>query len=188
MSAVRDRGTRALLDLRDENPDAQAVLRQVVKDQIMEILANLRDAPPSDEPPSFSQLVQDAFDGVIDSDQVSYVDRVRFKAVASEVAEEAVAELLEKARDSREPVRLPTRERNPSSLNPVQTEQLLSLDRALKDLATLDPRLRSMAIWHYYGGLDEVELAQYLRVSEASVRRDLIKARGLIYKGFRQPS
>ena len=184
----KQEATQALIDLTNGRPEAQDKLRVIIDGQVRMMLDQLREVPPSSGPPSFSQLVHEVLEALVDTELVNDLDQIRFRALTSEVAEEAVAGLLREAKAARKAVTLPTRGRTPSSLSPVQTEQLLSLERALQDLAELDPRLRRLAIWHYYGGLSERELADYLEVSETSIRRDLIKARGLIYRGFRRPS
>lgn len=54
---------------------------------------------------------------------------------------------------------------------------LLDLDRALSELAALDPRKARAIELSYFGGLADAELAQALEVSEATVKRDLRTAR-----------
>lgn len=185
----RAEGTAALLAARGGEERAVRALRQLAEREVLSIVDGVGDAGTEASPPSFAALVQQAYDALVDDRQVTTADRLRFKAITAEVAEAAVAELLRKAREARaRPVGLPTLGGGPTTLTPEQTDQLLALDHALQGLATLDPRLRSLTVWHYYGGLSEEELASFLDVSEAAVRRDLIKARGLIYRGFRAPS
>lgn len=57
-------------------------------------------------------------------------------------------------------------------------EQLVSLDEALGTLAAVAPRLAQVVECRYFGGLTEAETAQALAVTERTVRRDWVKARG----------
>ena len=66
---------------------------------------------------------------------------------------------------------------------PVQTsrlEQLLILDQALTDLGKLDERLAQVVEMRYFGGLSELEIADVLKVTERTVRRDWRKARAFM--------
>ena len=67
---------------------------------------------------------------------------------------------------------------------PVQTsrlEQLLILDQALTDLGKLDERLAQVVEMRYFGGLSELEIADVLKVTERTVRRDWRKARAFLF-------
>jgi RNA polymerase sigma factor (TIGR02999 family) len=57
-------------------------------------------------------------------------------------------------------------------------EELLTLDNALKEL---DPRQRRVVECRFFGGLEELEIAVALDVSERTVRRDWVKARAWLY-------
>lgn len=60
-------------------------------------------------------------------------------------------------------------------------EQLLVLDQALNDLARLDERLAQVVEMRYFGGLGEQEIADVLKVTERTVRRDWRKARAFLF-------
>ncbi|WP_296282851.1 ECF-type sigma factor [Pseudoxanthomonas sp.] len=60
-------------------------------------------------------------------------------------------------------------------------EQLLILDQALNDLAKLDARLAQVVEMRYFGGLSELEIADVLKVTERTVRRDWRKARAFLF-------
>ena len=54
---------------------------------------------------------------------------------------------------------------------------LVALDDALKDLASFAPRQADVVQLSYFGGLNQDEIAAALRISPATVRRDLRAAR-----------
>ena len=56
-------------------------------------------------------------------------------------------------------------------------EETLDLDVALSRLATVDERLAQVVELRYFAGLSELEIAELLKRSERSVRRDWKKAR-----------
>ena len=61
-----------------------------------------------------------------------------------------------------------------------QAESLVDLDEALTRLAAVDPRLARVVELRYFGGLSEEEAAEVLGVTSRTVRRDWVKARGLL--------
>jgi RNA polymerase sigma factor (TIGR02999 family) len=61
-------------------------------------------------------------------------------------------------------------------------DDLLALDAALDRLGTLEPRLRSVVEFRYFGGLTERETAEVLGVTERTVQRDWVKARAWLHK------
>jgi len=65
-----------------------------------------------------------------------------------------------------------------------QAESLLELHEALDQLAILDERLARVVECRFFGGMTEQETAEALRVNERTVRRDWVKARGLLYQAL----
>ncbi|MCC7055646.1 MAG: sigma-70 family RNA polymerase sigma factor [Gemmatimonadaceae bacterium] len=61
---------------------------------------------------------------------------------------------------------------------PTTDERLLALDEALTTLATIEPRLARVIECRFFLGMTETEAAAALGVTDRTVRRDWIKARG----------
>jgi RNA polymerase sigma factor (TIGR02999 family) len=59
-------------------------------------------------------------------------------------------------------------------------DEPLEVDRALRDLAALEPRLSQVVEMRYFGGFTETEIGEALGVTERTVRRDWEKARLLL--------
>jgi len=62
---------------------------------------------------------------------------------------------------------------------------VLEIDDALERLATHSPRLAEIVELHYFGGLTYQELSETLKISEATVDRDLRLAKACILKEIR---
>jgi len=62
-----------------------------------------------------------------------------------------------------------------------QAESLLELHEALEHLARIDQRLARVVECRFFGGMTEQETAEALHIGVRTVRRDWIKARGLLY-------
>ena len=67
-------------------------------------------------------------------------------------------------------------------------EELLALDRALDELAQIEPRQAVMVESRFFGGLDTRETATLLEVSEATILRDWRAARAWLSHQLRQAS
>jgi RNA polymerase sigma factor (TIGR02999 family) len=65
-----------------------------------------------------------------------------------------------------------------------QAESLLELHEALDHLARLDERLARVVECRFFGGMTEQETADALRIAVRTVRRDWIKARGLLVQAL----
>jgi RNA polymerase sigma factor (TIGR02999 family) len=63
----------------------------------------------------------------------------------------------------------------------LRDDGLLALDEALTRLGQLSPRLAHVVECRYFGGLTEAETATALGVTERTVRRDWVKARGWLH-------
>ena len=58
--------------------------------------------------------------------------------------------------------------------------RLLSINQALENLEELNPRLAQIAVWRYFGGLTDNEIARYLGVTTRTVAREWKKARAFL--------
>jgi RNA polymerase sigma factor (TIGR02999 family) len=67
-------------------------------------------------------------------------------------------------------------------------QQVLALDAALEELARFSPRQALMVESRFFGGLDMVETAALLEVSEATVLRDWRLAKAWLARELREPS
>lgn len=63
---------------------------------------------------------------------------------------------------------------------PQAAREILELDEALRELAKVDPRLAQVVEMRYFGGLEDMEIAQALGLSRRTVSRDWEKARLLL--------
>jgi RNA polymerase sigma factor (TIGR02999 family) len=66
-----------------------------------------------------------------------------------------------------------------------RSELLLDIDEALSELASVDERLARVVECRFFGGMTDQETATALGVTERTVRRDWVKARGLLYDALR---
>jgi RNA polymerase sigma factor (TIGR02999 family) len=71
-------------------------------------------------------------------------------------------------------------------LSPEPTRAILDLNEALERLATLDARKAQVVELKYFGGLKQDEIAEVLKVSTVTVRRDWTFSRAWLYAELRK--
>jgi RNA polymerase sigma factor (sigma-70 family) len=83
-------------------------------------------------------------------------------------------------RDGGDPNALP----DPSTLSAGESE-IMRVDQALRELASISERLVKVVEMRYFGGMNETEIAEALSLTERTVRRDWEKARLLLAKALK---
>jgi RNA polymerase sigma factor (TIGR02999 family) len=131
-------------------------------------------------------LVHEAYLRLADADGVPWRDRPHFLALAGVamryiLVDQARARCAEKRGGGRRAVTLD----DEGIAVDEQAESLLALDEALTQLAATDPRLARVVECRFFGGLSEEETADALGVTDRTVRRDWVKARGLLHRALR---
>src|SRR6266699_1166601 len=66
-------------------------------------------------------------------------------------------------------------------ISPEQTTEILDVHEALERLATLDSRKAHVVELKYFGGLNNDEIAEVLKISTVTVRRDWVFAKAWLY-------
>jgi RNA polymerase sigma factor (TIGR02999 family) len=133
---------------------------------------------------STTELVHEAYLRLVDQDRVQWIDRAHFLAVAARamrriLVDHARRRLAGKRGGALRPVSL---DEVASLGTDDRAEILLTLDEALSRLAALDPRLEQVVECRFFGGLTEAEAAAALGVTDRTVRRDWVKAKGWLYR------
>ena len=73
-------------------------------------------------------------------------------------------------------------------ISPEQTGAILDLNDALERLAMLDSRTAHVVELRFFGGLNQDEVAEVLKISPVTVRRDWVFARAWLYKELHTPA
>src|SRR6266498_3507140 len=66
-------------------------------------------------------------------------------------------------------------------ISPEQTTEILDVHEALERLSTLDSRKAHVVELKYFGGLKHDEIAEVLKISTVTVRRDWVFAKAWLY-------
>jgi RNA polymerase sigma factor (TIGR02999 family) len=137
-----------------------------------------------------SDLVHEAYLRLVDQTRVQWNDRAHFFAVAAHVMRRVLVDharrnhAARRGGPSRRAISLEELESaNRSGLTANQRDDILvAMDEALERLAALDPRQARVVECRFFGGMTEPEIAAVLGLTERTVARDWVKARGWLYQ------
>jgi RNA polymerase sigma factor (TIGR02999 family) len=130
-----------------------------------------------------SALVNEAYLRLIDWKDVHWQNRAHFFGVAAQLMRRILVDFARTRRYAKRGGGA-----RPLSLDDtviVSNERgadLVALDEALTSLASLDPRQSKVVELRFFGGLSIEEVAEVLKVSPATVRRDWSLARAWLHK------
>jgi len=136
-------------------------------------------------------LVNEAYLRLIDSSQVQWQNRAHFFAVSAQLMRRILVDFarsrksLKRGAEARRITLDDTLE-----VSSERGADLVALDDALNTLAAMNPRQSQIVELRYFGGLSEEEIAEALKISTRTVRRDWNLARAWLYRelSFQPPA
>jgi len=175
--------TRLLLECRSGGAEALDRLFPVVYDRLHQIADIQLRGEAAGRTVTPTVLVHEAYLKLVDAARVEWEDRSHFLSLAARAMRQI---LIDHAR--RKSAGKRGGELRRVDLDAVQiavgarADTLLALDDALVRLAALSPRLAQVIELRFFGGLTDEEAARVLGVTDRTVRRDWIKARGWLHQ------
>ena len=128
-------------------------------------------------------LVHEAYLRLVKQQNVDWKNRAQFLGIAAEMMRRI---LVNHARDRSADKRGGGAERVSLSLAIESGRQididLIALDDALTELATMDPRKSQVVEMKFFGGMTTEETAEILKVSTATIERDWTVARAWLFR------
>ena len=131
-------------------------------------------------------LVNEAYLRLLDQRHVRWANRAHFFAIAAQMMRRILVDHARryrygKRRGAEAKVSLTEAARSPGE----RAAELLALDEALQTLARRDERRSRVVELRFFGGLNNGEIAEALRVSPNTVMRDWQLARAWLYRELR---
>ena len=130
-------------------------------------------------------LVNEAYLRLIDYRKMRWENRAHFLAVAAQVMRRILVEHARSRQASKRGgtgVKVSLAESAAASTEPAV--DILALDEALKELATLDPRKSQLIELRFFGGLSIEGTAEVMRISPTTVQREWRVARAWLYRAI----
>src|SRR5688572_9311104 len=170
--------TQLLLSWRNGKAAALDELMPIVEAELHRIaLRFIRRQRPGNSLQA-TELVNEAFLRLVDSDKVNWQDRTHFFAVSAQLMRRVIVDLARRKNSRKrggDRVQV-TLADDVRAENSPKTDVVL-LNEALDRLVALSPRQGQIVELRYFGGLTEEQIAQMLDVSVRTVRRDWSLAR-----------
>jgi RNA polymerase sigma-70 factor, ECF subfamily len=182
LSAEQEAVTRLLREWGAGNKDALDELMPVVYDQLHRLAAKCLRAERPDHTLRATALVNEAYLRLVSAD-VAWQDRVHFFAVAARMlrrilVDHAKANQREKRGGGAEKVELD----EAVLVGPQSGNGIIELDLALQRLAEQDARKSEIVELLCFGGLTYDEAAAALKISPATVHRELKMAKAFLHR------
>jgi RNA polymerase sigma factor (TIGR02999 family) len=134
-------------------------------------------------------LVNEAYLRLADQKRPNFTNRSHFFAVAAKAMRQILVNHAKAAQRQKRRAGASKVELDEAALiAPEQTEAILNLNDALERLATLDSRKAHVVELRYFGGLKQDEIAEVLKISAVTVRRDWVFARAWLYSELQVPA
>lgn len=172
-----------------KNDDSQAMNRlfEVLYDDLRLLArAKLRRSAPMTVLDT-TALVHESYLRFLRTGDLRVEDRPHFLAYAARVMRSIVVDLIRSRLADRHGgnalhVTLNTEISDSAS---VREDEVIMVNDALEELATIDPRLVKVVEMRYFAGMSEDEIAESLGVSVRTVERDWEKARLFLFRALK---
>lgn len=155
--------------------DEQALeqLMPLVYDELRRMARNHMRRQPSGHTFQTTELIHEAYLKLAKQDERNWQNRAHFFGVAASAMRHI---LVDYARSKSSQKRGGWQERitlaDDTAVAADQSKDIIALDDALKDLATLDERKSRVVELKYFGGITNEEVAEVLKISTDTVKRD----------------
>ena len=157
-------------------------LTPLVYEELRQLAHHYMEGQRRDHTLQTTALVNEAYLRLADQKRASFENRSHFFAVAARAMRQILVNHAKAAQRQKRGGGAAKVELDEAALiSPEQPRAILELNEALERLATLDSRKAQVVELSYFGGLKQDEIAEVLKVSTVTVRRDWIFARAWLY-------
>lgn len=176
--------TELLVRLKEGEDGVYDKLYPAIYEELRQLAyAHMRRQSP-DHTLSKTELVHEVYLKMIDQSQIDFTDKSHFLAIASRCMRQILIDYARKKHAEKRGGKdkdLTYIDELFSSQN-QKARELIDIDAALDELEKLNERLCKVVEMRFFGEMTIEATAQALGVSESTVKRDWIKARGWLYK------
>lgn len=182
LSASQQQVTKLLAQWSHGDDAALAELTPLVYEELRRIAHHHMGGQRPNHTLQTTALVNEAYLRLADQTNPNWQSRAHFFAVAARAMRQI---LVSYARSQQSQKRgggaLKVELDETAIVSPQQSQEIVDLHEALERLATLDARKAQVVELKYFGGLDYDEMAEVLKISRITVRRDWEFAKVWLY-------
>jgi RNA polymerase sigma-70 factor, ECF subfamily len=177
------RVTQLLQEWSQGDDSALAELTPLVYDELRRLAHHYMEGERPDHTLQTTALVNEAYLRLADQTNPNWQSRAHFFAVAARAMRRI---LVSYARSNRAQKRggaaLKVELDEAAILSPEQSNEIVDVHEALERLGTLDERKARVVELKYFGGLNHEEIAEVMKISAVTVRRDWVFAKAWLHK------
>jgi RNA polymerase sigma factor (TIGR02999 family) len=182
--------TEVLGQMRAGEPGAADRLVPLVYGELHRMAHRRLADEPTGHTLSTTALVHEAYLKLVDQARAGWEDRAHFFAVAARAMRQILVDYARRHHAARRggPAQRQVALDDRAALGvatAARADELLALDEALERLEAVDPRLARIVECRFFVGLTEPETAEALGVSQRTVARGWMTARGWLYEELR---
>ena len=172
-SVSQQRVTDLLVQWSQGDDRALAELTPLVYEELRRLAHRHMGGQRTDHTLQTTALVNEAYLRLADQSNARWQDRAHFFAVAARAMRRILVSYARSQRsEKRGGGRLKMELDETALVSPEESKEIVDLHEALERLATLDSRKAQVVELKYFGGLNYDEMAEVLKISPVTVRRD----------------
>jgi|SRR5262245_3467260 len=174
--------TKLLADWSHGDQGALGKLTPLVYEELRRLAHRYMQGQRPDHTLQTTALVNEAYLRLADQKKPSFKNRSHFFAVAAKAMRQILvnqAKAAQRQKRGGHSAKIDLEEA--ALIASERPREILELNEALARLATLDSRKAQVVELSYFGGLKQQEIAEVLKISTITVRRDWVFARAWLY-------
>ena len=181
-SVSPQRVTQLLVEWSHGDDSVLTELTPLVYEELRRLAHHFMEGQRPDHTLQTTVLVNEAYLRLADQTNPNWQSRAHFFAVAARAMRQI---LVNYAKSSRAQKRgggaLKVELDEAAIVSPEQSKEIVDLHEALERLGTLDSRKARVVELKYFGGLNHGEIAEVMKISAVTVRRDWVFAKAWLY-------
>jgi RNA polymerase sigma factor (TIGR02999 family) len=183
LSVSQQRVTNLLMRWSEGDAAALAELTPLVYEELRRLAHRHMNAERNDHTLQTTALVNEVYLRLADQTNPSWQNRAHFFAVAARAMRRILVSYARARRSEKRGGGALKMELDEAAIvSPEQSKAIVDLHEALERLSTLDSRKARVVELKYFGGLNHEEIAEVMKVSTITVRRDWVFAKAWLYE------
>jgi len=181
-SASQQRVTELLAQWSHGDDAALAELTPLVYEELRRLAHHHMGGERPEHTLQTTALVNEAYLRLADQTNPSWQNRAHFFALAARAMRQILVNYAKSYRAQKRGGGAIKVELDEAAIvSPEQSKAIVDLNEALERLGTLDSRKARVVELKYFGGLNHGEIAEVMKISTVTVRRDWVFARAWLY-------
>jgi RNA polymerase sigma factor (TIGR02999 family) len=175
--------TQLLADWSQGDQTALQKLTPLVYEELRRLAHHYMEGQPPGHTLQTTALTNEAYLRLVGQSRPSFTNRSHFIAVAARAMRQILVDHARTAQRQRRGAGASKVELDQAVLiSPEQSGAIIDLNEALQRLESLDSRAAQGVELRYFGGLNQDEIAEVLKISTVTVRRDWVFSKAWLYR------